>query len=75
MSDTPNDGGSACPSDTEMVDWLEGQLQQKRYSGKAICRVAVNRGIRLHETTREGAVPSIRLAIYHAMKENTTDER
>ena len=57
-------------SDTEMLDWLEAQLQKSAYTGKCIFRWSTTgRGFRLHETGLDGAVGSVRKAIEDAMLE------
>ena len=57
-------------SDTKMLDWLETQLQKGNYTGKCIFRWSSNgRGFRLHETSLDGAVSTIREAIVNAMME------
>ncbi len=67
-------------SDTEMLDWLEAQLQKGEYTGKCIFRWSSNgRGFRLHETRLGGAVASVREAIENAIldkpsKENLNDQ-
>lgn len=56
--------------DTEMLDWLEAQLQKGKYTGKCIFRWSNNeRGFRLHETSLDGAVDTVRKAIEDAMLE------
>ena len=55
-------------SDTEMLDWLEAQLQKGRYTGKCIFRWSNNgRGFRLHETRLNVAVDTVRKAIENAI--------
>ena len=57
-------------SDTEMLDWLEAQLQKGAYTGKCIFRWStIGRGFRLHETSLDGAVTNVREAIVNAMME------
>ena len=57
-------------SDTEMLDWLEAQLQKNAYTGKCIFRWStIGRGFRLHETGLDGAVGSVRKVIEDAMLE------
>jgi hypothetical protein len=51
-------------TDTERLDFLQALLRQGKYTGKCICRWSTSyRGFRLHETSREGAVESVREAI------------
>lgn len=51
-------------TDTERLDFLERLLKKKTYTGKAICRwSSVGRGIRLCETSQDGASDTIREAI------------
>jgi hypothetical protein len=55
------------PTDTEMIDWL--QKQTRGYGIGWICRDSDHgRGMRLHETSMEGASGSVRDAIANAMK-------
>jgi len=57
-------------SDTEMLNWLEDQLQKSKYTGKCLFRWSNNgRGFRLHETSLAGAVGTVRKAIEDAMLE------
>jgi len=57
-------------SDTEMLDWLEAQLQKSAYTGKCIFRWStIGRGFCLHETSLDGAVGTVRKAIEDAMLE------
>ena len=42
------------PSDKEMMDWLQDQLDECRYTNNVVYRVSKNRGIRLHETSMKG---------------------
>lgn len=56
-------------SDTELLDYLEGMLDREEYTGEAILRWSeTSRGMRLHETSREGAADSIRKAIIQHME-------
>jgi len=55
-------------SDTEMLNWLEAQLQKGGYTGKCIFRWSNSgRGFRLHETSLDGAVDTVRESIENAM--------
>jgi len=57
-------------SDTELLDWLQAKLDEKRYSGRCIFRWSDSgRGMRLHETIREDASSSVRVAINKAIEE------
>jgi hypothetical protein len=59
-------------TDTELLDFLQKKLDEKRYGGKIICRWSSNgRGIRLHETEIEGAVSDVREAITNFIKGDT----
>lgn len=62
-------------SDTEMLDWLEAQLQKDKYTGKCIFRWSNNgRGFRLHETSLEGAADTVREAIENAILDKPSKE-
>lgn len=51
-------------TDTELLDFLERLNREKRYTGKCILRLSTTgRGWRLHETSEEAAVSSVREAI------------
>jgi len=55
------------PTDTEMIDWLQNQT--KGYGVGWVCRDSEHgRGMRLHETSMEDGVGSVRDAIALAMK-------
>lgn len=55
-----------CIADTQMLDWL--QEQTKGYGLGWIVRNSHNgRGMRLHETSQQGAKPTVREAIIDAM--------
>ncbi len=57
-------------SDTEMLDWLEAQLQKGEYTGKCIFRWSITgRGFRLIETSWPGSVSTVREAIENGMAE------
>lgn len=57
-------------SDTEMLDWMDDQLRNGTDTGKCIFRHSnTGRGFRLHESSLEGSVPSVREAIANAMIE------
>lgn len=67
-------------SDTQLLDFLQKKLDEKRYSGKIVCRWSKRfsdggrykgRGIRLHETSREDAVSDVREAIINFIKGDT----
>ncbi len=55
--------------DKERLDFLEHQNSLKRYTGRCIFRLSFNgdRGWRLHETSLEGSVESVRQAIDDAI--------
>ena len=56
-------------TDTERIDWLQAQLDKCQYTGMAMFRWSSNgRGIRLHETSRQGAKNTIREAIDTAIQ-------
>ena len=58
-------------TDTELLDFLELLLSQKEYTGKCVLRMSARgRGLRLHETSRPDAKPSVREAILDYMKNN-----
>lgn len=62
-------------SDTEMLDWLETQLKKSEYTGKCIFRWSNNgRGFRLHETSLDGAVDTVREAIENAILDKPSKE-
>ena len=49
-------------SDTELLDGLQGALGQ--YTGKVVCRWSImGRGWRLHETSDEDGIDSVREAV------------
>lgn len=51
-------------TDTELLDFLEELNQERRYTGLCLLRLSTtNRGWRLHETSQENAVSSVRQAI------------
>lgn len=63
-------------TDTEILDWMEDQLQKRKYTGKCIFRWSKNgRGFRLHETSLDGGVPNIREAITNAMTYEALNEQ
>lgn len=63
-------------SDTELLDWLQKQLDKQKYTGKVIFRWSgMGRGIRLHETTLPGAVENVRQAITDAILKEQKDEK
>lgn len=56
------------PSDKEILDWLEKNM--KGYGKGWVCRNSCcGRGLRVHETARDDAHPTIREAIKAAMKD------
>lgn len=62
--------------DTEMLDWLQDQLDRKQYTGKCIFRwSSTERGFRLHETTLSGAVSNVREAITNEMTRELADDK
>ena len=55
-------------TETELLDWLQKQLNQARYTGKAIFRWSEHgRGWRLHETSLPSAKRNIREIIKEAI--------
>lgn len=51
-------------TDKELLDFLQKQNDKSRSGGKCLFRISVvGRGWRLHETSREGAIKSVRRAI------------
>ena len=55
-------------TDTELLDFLQRRIDKSTYTGKVILRMSTtSRGLRLHETFREGAVRDVREAIAQAM--------
>ena len=60
------------PTDKEMLDWLQDQLEQRSYTGMVAYRMSENgRGIRLHETSAELSFTDIRICIADAMSRET----
>ena len=58
-------------TDTEMLDCLERELKKAKYTGKCILRESTTgRGWRLHETTHDTAVDSVREAISNFMRDS-----
>jgi hypothetical protein len=56
-------------NDTELLDWIQSQLDKARYTGKCVFRESsLARGWRLHETSRPEAVSDVRQAIKNAME-------
>ncbi len=56
-------------NDTELLDALQKLNDECKYTGKCIMRVSsLERGWRLHETSREGAQVSVRDAIENFIK-------
>ena len=62
MSDTK-------PSDTQLIDWLQDQLDVGRYTNNMAYRVSRKRGIRLYETSMSG-YEDVRECLVAAMQEN-----
>lgn len=61
------------PTDTEMLNWLEKNAEG--YGWGWVCRNSISgRGLRLHETSRSDARPTVREAIVTAMKENIIND-
>lgn len=55
-------------TDAELLDWLEAQNAAGRYTGRCVFRLSgTGRGWRLHETSGENAVSSVRTAIADAI--------
>lgn len=56
-------------ADTELLDFLQQELNKSAYTGKVVCRDSMtNRGWRLHETSRDGGVSDVRQAIINYME-------
>ena len=56
------------PTDTQILDWLQKQLDKETYTGRCVYRQSpYGRGWRLHETTRSGSSTDVRQAIILAM--------
>ena len=70
----PEDTAAAeFPDDTELLDWLQSQLDRSRYSGKVECVLSgVGKGVMLVETIALNAGKDIRRAIADAMERNST---
>jgi len=57
-------------TDTEILDWLQAQQNKRKYTGRCLFRWSyMGRGWRIHETSQDGAVSSVREAIESAMVE------
>ena len=57
-------------TDTERLDFLQYITNFKKYTGKVILRNSdTNRGWRLHESSKSGAVEDVRQAIDNFAKE------
>ncbi|KKM64620.1 hypothetical protein LCGC14_1499600 [marine sediment metagenome] len=55
-------------TDKELLDFLQEQTELSQYTGRVIFRTSIyGRGWRLHETSRESAVPDVRDAIARAI--------
>lgn len=51
-------------TDTELLDFLQELTDNACYTGKVICRFSsTGRGWRLHESSRDDAIPDVRQAI------------
>lgn len=58
------------PDDTELLDFLQQELDKSAYTGKVVCRYSTTgRGWRLLETSGVGAVSDVRQAIINFMKQ------
>lgn len=58
------------PDDTELLDFLQQELDKNEYTGKVVCRKSTTgRGWRLLETSWDGAVPCVRRAITNYMEQ------
>lgn len=65
-----SDSMKASLNDTHRLDFLQNLLEKQEYTGKVILRDShYNRGWRLHETSSEEAVSSVREAIDNYMEE------
>jgi len=63
------------PTDTELLDFLQQELDKSAYTGKVVCRDSTTgRGWRLHESSKVNAVPDVRQAITNFMKQVKKDE-
>lgn len=57
------------PTDKELLDWLQENLDRCQYTGRVIFRWSlIGHGIRLQETSMDGAKGNVREAIMDAME-------
>lgn len=62
------------PTDKERLDFLQKLTDGAEYTGTVILRTSQHgRGWRLHETSCDGAVPSVRTAIDNFMAQVQTE--
>jgi len=58
------------PTDTELLDFLQQELDKSAYTGKVVCRKSTTgRGWRLHETSRNCGILDVRQAIADYVKQ------
>jgi len=56
-------------TDTELLDFLQELTKDNAYTGKVICRFSsTGRGWRLHESSKDDAIPDVRQAIANLKK-------
>lgn len=56
-------------TDTTLINWLERQLAKRSYTGRCLFRWSTEgRGFRLHETSEDGAKPTVREALIDAIR-------
>ncbi len=56
-------------TDKQLLDFLQSKNDEKRYTGRCICRMSgTGRGWRIHETSGMGAKESVRESIIDAIK-------
>lgn len=68
----PQDDRTFRRHDTELLDYLQAMLDERRFTGRAILRWSVTgRGFRLHETDDPDATPSIRDAIEDMLRRDS----
>jgi len=61
-------------TDKQLLDFLQKKNDEATYDGKCIFRMSsTGRGWRLHETKKEGASRSVRVAISKAIDDEKTD--
>ena len=59
-------------TDTELLDYLQQELEKEDYTGRVICRHSTTgRGWRLHETSWSGSCTNVREAIGNFIKGKT----